>query len=115
MDPTHVMSFAGAGGIVESITLCGVEPGHVEQLSVHKGQLEIVYEHTHVDDETGARISAGQALAMRSAMAGRAGMRIEFLEGGGLWSAGAPIVLSAWLAPGQLSKLQVVVTYRPDR
>lgn len=103
------MSFAGApSSIVESITLCGVEPGHVDQVSVHKGLLEIVCERTSTDG-----ISAGHRLAKRAAIAGRKGMRMELGELLTENGPSLPLVVAAWLTPDQAgAPLQVVVTYR---
>lgn len=119
MRPTHVMSFGGDNCIVQSITLCGVEPGHVEQVTVRIGELELVSVLTFNDDD-GHAIPAGLALARRAAMEGRAGMRLDLseLRGGITQRDGlAPLVLSAWLAPGRPpgARLQVVVTYWPHR
>jgi hypothetical protein len=115
--PTHVMTFAGTGGSVESITLCGVEPIYVDELAVCKGDLELIHVPTLTPPE-GDPIPAGLVLANRAAMEGRAGMRIEFGDFGefeGVTMRGMALVLSAWLArdrpPG--ARLQVVVTYRP--
>jgi hypothetical protein len=117
MAPTHVMTFAGTGGVVESITLCGVEPIYVAELAVCKGELELIHVPT-LEPEEGEPIPAGLVLSNRAAMEGRAGMRIEFGDFGafeGVAMRGAPLVLTAWLVgdrpPG--ARLQVVVTYRP--
>jgi len=115
MEATHVMSFAGTGSWVESITLCGIEPGHVDQVTVHKGQLELVHEPTLTPDD-GPPIPAGLVLANRARMLGRAGMRIDFGDEIAVRLAGAPIVLQAWVSAVRAgAQLQVVVTYRPDR
>lgn len=122
MDPTHVMSFAGAGGILESITLFGVSPDHVDQVTVCKGGIELVRAETvDVDDERPEllRVSAGRALAARSAMEGRSGiMRISLGEHGqGVRTSGAPVVFSAWMGSAlpDGEKLQLALTFRPDR
>jgi len=117
MTPTHVMTFTGDGGSVESITLLGVEPRHVAELAVCKGDVELIHVPT-LEPPEGDAIPAGLVLANRAAMEGRAGMRVEFGDFGAFEAIalrGAPLVLSAWLAgdrpPG--ARLQVVVTYRP--